>query len=128
MIRKLPLAFAAAALLASGTSAAPPSSQAGIGQEARIPFAATSGIRNFQADGTRGIYIEDVHGKWYHGSFIGSCLDLPYANAIGVDTRGTSDLDKFGSIRVRRQSCALNSLVRVEGPPKKVKKKPQRRI
>ncbi len=92
-----------------------------IGEEASIPFADTTGVRNFRADGDSALYIEDQSGRWYRAETLGTCTGLDFANAIGVVTKGTGTLDKFGQILVDGRTCQLKSLVRAEDPGKKAK-------
>ncbi len=89
-----------------------------IGEEASIPFADTTGVRNFRADGDSALYIEDQSGRWYRAETLGTCTGLNFANAIGVVTKGTGTLDKFGQILVDGRTCQLKSLVRAEDPAK----------
>lgn len=93
------------------------------GEQARIPF--SSSVRDFRADGRNAIYIQDVHGQWYRGTFIAPCTDLPFATAIGFNDRGVGGLDKWGTIYVRGTRCQLNSLVKSSPPPSKRHKKQQ---
>jgi hypothetical protein len=86
-----------------------------LGVEASIVFPDRT-IRNFEADGDNGIWIEDQQRRWYYGSFIGKCQDLNFAQGIGFDTRGLSRFDKFSRIIVRGDTCHLNSLVTSEKP------------
>lgn len=109
-------ACAVAALLAGGAAAAETSRS----NDARIPFA--SNVRDFRADGTDGIYIQDVHRQWYRGTFMAPCLDLPFADTIGFNDRGTGGLDKWGTIYVRGDRCTLRTFVKSGPPPKKLHK------
>lgn len=86
-----------------------------LGVEASIVFPDRT-IRNFEADGDDGIWIEDQQRRWYYGSFIGSCQDLNFAHGIAFDTQGLSRFDKFSRIIVREDVCQLNSLVTAEKP------------
>jgi Family of unknown function (DUF6491) len=86
-----------------------------LGVEASITFPDRT-IRNFEADGDRGIWIEDQQRRWYYGTFIGPCQDLNFAQGIGFDTQGLSRFDKFSRIIVRGDRCQLNSLVTAEKP------------
>lgn len=113
MIRTALLTVAA---LASTAASAPPVERP-LGVNARIPFADANGIRNFKPDGRDAIYIQDQRRRWYRGEFIGPCSDLPFATAIGFETRGTGSLDKFSRILVRGRSCQLNKLVTSAPPP-----------
>jgi len=89
--------------------------------EASIPFVGMRSIEDWRADGDRALYIQDIHRKWYHATLMGPCTDLPFAEAIGIETRGIDTLDRFGTIIVRHQRCAIQSLVTSGPPPKKSK-------
>lgn len=118
---KQPIVIAMAGALlscAALASAAPAPTVA----EAQIPFANHGTIDNWQADGRSALYLQGPGRQWYHAELIGPCLDLNYAEAIGIETRGTGSFDRFGSIIVRGQRCALTSLVKSAPPPKKTSK------
>jgi len=121
MNRLILMPLAAAALLAGCASSAPPP-PARLGEEASIPFLNYGGVYNWVADGTRALYIQDTHRRWYHATLMSSCIDLPFAEGIGIETRGGDRLDKFGTILVRGDRCQITSFVTSEGPPKKAKK------
>lgn len=89
-----------------------------IGADAEIPFANSGNIRDWHADGTNALYVEDARGRWYHASLIGSCMDLPTANQIAFLTRGPDQLDKFSAISVHGRQCQFSALVTSAGPPK----------
>ncbi len=110
-MKKIILALAAVASLAGGASAAAPK-PVEYGKEASIPFVNHGGIRDFRTVGRDTIYLQDQQRRWYRGTFMGPCIELPWANAIGVSSRGTSSLDKFGTLIVRGDRCPL----RVAGP------------
>lgn len=93
-----------------------------LGVESSIVFPSDSSIRNWQADQSRGIWIQDRQKNWYYGSFAGFCRDVDFAQAIGVETRGAGRLDKFASIIVRGERCPLVSFVTSDGPPSKTQK------
>ena len=88
-----------------------------IGEEASIPFVNFGSIRNFRAIDRDTVYFQDLRRRWYRGEVIGPCSDLPFAQAIGVETRGVDRLDRFSTILVRGDRCQLTSLVRSEEPP-----------
>ncbi len=106
----------AALLSAVPTVAAQP--QAKIGEEARIPFADTTGIRNFRADSDKALYIEGQNGRWYYAETFGPCSGLNFASRVGFITKGTGTLDRFGQILVDGRTCQLKSLVTAEDPGK----------
>lgn len=89
------------------------------GKDARIPFADSHGIRDYQPDGEEAMWIEDMRGRWYRAEFLGPCRDLPYSHAIAFVTRGNGTLDKFGAVLVEGRRCQLNSLKTAAQPPGK---------
>ena len=81
-------------------------------------------IRNFEADGSRGIWLEDQQHRWYYGKFIGSCKGVTYAMGIAYDTRGSARFDRSSVILVEGDLCQIESLVTSEKPlPKKERAK-----
>lgn len=127
MISKLALCLAALLLPLSAAAANESEVPREIGVEASIVFPSQSTIRNYEANGRDGLWIEDRRGNWYYATLIGYCPDLDFAQAIGIETRGTSRLDKFGAIIVRGERCALSSLVTAEKPlPRKERMKAEK--
>lgn len=110
------LALPAAAAAAQRTDAA-------IGQEARIAFPNNATIRTFRAAGRDTVYIQDRARRWYRASVVGPCFELPFAQAIGVDTRGARTLDRFSALIVEGERCPLVSFVRVAGPPERPRRR-----
>ena len=93
-----------------------------LGVDARIPFANSTGIRNFQADGDNALWIEGQRGDWYRAELFGPCIGLDHAMKVGFVTRGTSTLDRFGQVLVDGSKCQIASLVTSAPPPAKAKK------
>ncbi|HMO77495.1 MAG TPA: DUF6491 family protein [Sphingopyxis sp.] len=116
MKRKFALSLAAALLPLSVAAADEPAPRP-LGVESGITFPSDATIRNWRADGEDGIWIEGRRGEWFYGRFAGICRDLDFAQAIGVDTRGVSRLDKFATIVVRGERCPLVSFVTSAPPP-----------
>lgn len=120
MKQKLALSLAAAVLPLSVAAAAEPTGEPrALGVESSIVFPSESSIRNWQADGSRGIWIQDRRRNWYYGTFAGFCRDADFAQAIGVETRGAGRLDRFAAIIVRGERCPLSSFVTSAPPPSK---------
>lgn len=109
--------FVAIAVFAGESRGAAPAAA-----EASIPFVNSDTIRDWRADGSQALYVQDVHGQWYHAELMGPCSGLPYAERIGIATRGPDTLDKFGSVIVSGQRCAIRSLVKSDGPPRKAER------
>ena len=120
MKQKLALSLAAMLLPLSAAAATEPAEEPrALGVEASIVFPSDSSIRNWRADRGRGIWIQDRKGDWYYGTFAGYCRDVDFAQAIGVETRGASRLDRFAAIIVRGERCPLSSFVTSAPPPSK---------
>ena len=115
--RSLVLLMFCAAAFAAEPAAPPPSSAALV--EARIPFANHGGIYNWHVENDRSILIQSQSRKWYRATLFSPCFDLPFAERIGFETEPSGSFDKFSSIRVRGQTCRLNSLVETAAPAKK---------
>ena len=96
-----------------------------LGVEATIPFVNMGSIRNWQADGRDGLYIQDQRRNWYRATLMGPCNDLNFAERIGFETRGTSSLDRFATVIVRGQRCAFSSLVTSAAPPTRAEQRAQ---
>ncbi len=111
-------ALAALALAATPALAQAPASPAQPA-EASIPFVNHGGIRDWRAQGDSTLYVQDQSGQWYRASLMGPAFDLPFAQAIGFEARGTDTFDRFASVVVHGQSYPVQSLVKVSGPPAK---------
>ena len=88
--------------------------------QAFIPFMnQRSSVYSFQADGREGLWVEDGNHKWYYGTFLGPCIGIENAVALGFDT-GTSDrLDRYSHVLVPRERdrCPLMSFTESDPPP-----------
>lgn len=115
--------------LARADAAAPPQDAAAAKakpEDASIPFASHGGIRDWRADGDRGIWVQDIHNKWYYARFMSPCIGLQFAEAVRFKTGPAGELDRWGAVRARNTgNCVFTSFVRSDGPPKKAGKKPQ---
>lgn len=116
------LAFAPA--LATAAPASAPAAPATSGQEASIPFPDSNTIRSWHATARDTLYIEGPRRQWYKATLMSPCLDLPFTETVGFETRGTPTFDRFSSIVVRGQRCPLTSLVKSGPPPKDEAAKP----
>lgn len=88
-------------------------------KQASIPFVNNDGIRDWRATDRQTLYVQDNRRKWYRATLFGPCLDLPFAQTIGFETRGTDTFDRFSTIVVRGDRCSLSSLEASEPPPKR---------
>ncbi|MGH6998293.1 MAG: DUF6491 family protein [Phenylobacterium sp.] len=118
-------AFTGCAMLLTATaaSASPEPAERPLGVEASIPFADSTGIRNFRADGDNALWIEGRRGEWYRAELFGPCIGLNHSLKVGFVTRGTNTLDRFGQVLVDGSKCQISSLVTSAPPPAKAKGK-----
>ena len=120
------LALAAATPLCLGAAPESPATAAPAVQ-ASIPFIDHHNLRDWQADGREGLWIQDQRRSWYYAKLLGPCIGLDWAITIGFDTGGGSaQLDRFSSIVVPNEGrCQITSLTRSEAPPPSAKKQKQ---
>lgn len=98
------------------TAAAAPAAK---GPEASIPFASFGTIRNYRVESNRVVFLEGLNRRWYRAELLAPCFDLPFTEAIGIETRPDNQFDRFSTLLVRGQRCPLTSLTAVEGEPPK---------
>ena len=114
-----------AALLTTGFAMAPFAASfatENVTPEPSIPFANHGGIRDWHADRDRGLWVQNVHGKWFYASLMGPCTGLDFAQTIAFDTRPAGTFDRFSAIIVPRYGrCVVQSLAPSGGPPRKQK-------
>jgi len=113
----------AAAIAAPPSPAEPPPVAASpvdsdvIKADASIAFANHGGVQDWRADGTRTVYFRDQHNRWYRAELLGTAVDLPFVEDIGIDPNADGSLDRFGAIIVHGQRYAFTSFDEVAGPP-----------
>lgn len=98
-----------------------------LGVESSITFPGSSSIRNWDTDRNRGIWIQDRKGDWFYGTFAGFCSKADFAHIIAFETPGVSKLDRFSTIIVDGERCALSSFVTSAPPPTRKEKEAARK-
>lgn len=94
-------------------------------EEASIPFLNHQNIREWEANGQEGIWVQDVRRNWYYGRMLAPCTGLDFATRVAFVTHGNS-LDRFASVVVpdyEYQRCTLTSFVASDPPPPKKERK-----
>jgi hypothetical protein len=113
------------ALLIAGFGLAPLATAfatSNVTPEPSIPFANHGGIRDWRADRDRGLWVQDVNGKWFYASLMGPCTGLNFAETIGFDTRPMGTFDRWSAVVVPRYGrCVVQTLTPSDGPPRKQK-------
>jgi hypothetical protein len=103
--------------------AAPPALAAGNAQpRAAIAFANHDGVRDWVAVGDQTIYFQDNFRHWYKATLFAPSTELPFAQAIGLDTGPMGSLDKWSNVIIRGQRYPISAFVPVDGPPVKTTK------
>lgn len=119
---KRPVLLAAVMSLALGAAAlSAGEGKVDLGAEASIPFVnSSSAVRDWQADGVNGLWVQDAHKQWYYATFIGPCLGLDFALSVGFENRALDTLDRFSTVVVPGEGrCAIQSFKKSEAPPKR---------
>src|SRR5262245_43449940 len=93
------------AMLVAGVLAAGMCEAAEQTAGARIPFVDLGGIRDWRADGERGLFVESNNGDWYYAEFVAPCLELKFRERVGFVTEPGGSLDKFSSVIAGNQRC-----------------------
>lgn len=108
--------LASTAVLPADPAAKP---DAPVAKEASIPFLGRN-IRDWQADGREGLWIQDTRGKWYYAKTLGDCIGLDSAWSIALDARPAGTFDRFGVIILPGHlgRCNLTSLTESAAPTK----------
>jgi len=91
------------------------------GKEASIPFANMGGIRDWRAIDDSSLYVQDIQRNWYIARLAVPSPDLGFVTSIGFETKGTNQLDRFGTVVVGGQRIPLSSFVTSGPPPPKAK-------
>lgn len=120
---RLTLAFAAAALVASASAARAETPALPAAEEARVPFLHLGRMRTFRAIDQNIVYVQAQRRQWYRVLTMGPCPNLPWAHSIGVDTHGGAVFDRFSTLLVDGDRCAISSVVRSGEPPKRERRR-----
>ena len=91
--------------------------------ETAIPFISSLNSVEWEAASSRSLYVRGGNGDWYFVRTMNRCNRLGSALAIGFETSALGQLDRHGAILVQGVRCPVASVVRSEGPPRKVKRK-----
>jgi Family of unknown function (DUF6491) len=98
-----------------------------VAPQASIPFVNHGGIWNWEADHDQGLWVQDIHRKWYYTSFMGPCMGLGLTTRIGFDARPLDTFDRWSAIVVPGWGrCVVQSFTPSDGPPTKRKANPPR--
>lgn len=91
-------------------------------QNVQIPFANNGGIRNWQADGDKVIYVQGNGPQWYKAELLTRCTGLNFAEQVGFETETSGAFNKFSSIVVEGRKCPVSTFEVSDKPPTKKEK------
>ena len=78
-----------------------------------------SQLRNWLADGERGIWIQANDLRWWYARFAHACHGLSATNSLVLDTGGSDTIDSNSAVLVPGSGrCTMRSIGRSDGPPK----------
>jgi hypothetical protein len=87
--------------------------------EVSIPFANRNGVRDWRADGSKGMWILAANSRWYYASFSSECTALPVAIGISFVPDRSGTLSRWSSIRLdHNDRCFFRSLQPSYAPPR----------
>ena len=123
-MNRFALVAAGAALLAGAAPAGAANPDAiDVAEEARVPFLHIGRMRTFRAIDDETVYVRAQPRQWYRVRTMGPCPNLPWARHIGVDTRGSAVFDRFSTLIVDGDRCAVASVVRSGEPPRRERRR-----
>lgn len=125
-MNRILLALGALASLAAAAPAAAAAEQpepVDVAQEARVPFLHIGRMRTFRAIDQDTVYVRAQRREWYRVTTMGPCPNLPWARFIGVDTHGSAVFDRFSTLIVDGDRCAVSSVVRSGEPPRRERRR-----
>ena len=115
--------IALAALLAAPLSALAADS-APAARPASIPFADHNGIRDWEADGTQGLWVQDNSRKWYYGKFSFPCTGLQFKTGLRFKFSPGGAFDRWSEVSTPEAGrCPLKTFEASAGPPAHAKSK-----
>lgn len=75
-------------------------------------------LRNWLADGERGLWIQAGNGEWFYARFSEACRGLNSTNSLVFDTQTSRNIDRTTAVVLPGGArCALRSFAPSGGPP-----------
>jgi hypothetical protein len=86
---------------------------------AAAAFVNRTDMRDWLAEGERGLWIQMASLKWFYARLTGRCPGLDSTNSLAVDTRASGDMHRMTSVVVPgRGRCPVQSFAPSTGPAK----------
>ena len=75
-------------------------------------------LRDWLADGERGLWLQAVDLRWFYARFAHACHGLSVTNSLSFETRAQDKIDSRSAVVVPGSGrCSLMSFVPSHGPP-----------
>ena len=76
-------------------------------------------MRNWLADGERGLWIQGGNSEWFYARFSAACRGLNSTNSLMFDTGSSGDIDRTTSVVLPEGArCQMQTFAPSAGPPK----------
>ncbi len=76
-------------------------------------------MRNWVADGERGLWIQGGNAEWFYARFSTACRGLNSTNSLVFDTRSSGNIDRTSSVVLAGGGrCAIQTFAPSAGPSK----------
>lgn len=85
--------------------------------QASISAFGRDGFTDRRTDGTRGLWVRAITGRWYYARFNQPCTRLPDEAGIRFETSPLDTLDKDSAVIAGGQYCRFDSLTQSPPPP-----------
>jgi len=83
------------------------------------PFVHHADMRNWLADGERGLWIQGANSEWFYARFSAACHGLNSTNSLVFDTGSSGNIDRSTSVVLPGGGrCELVTFAPSAGPPK----------
>ena len=97
-----------------------------IGAETTIPLLYPERLRDFEPDGDRAVFVQDMRFRWYHLDLNRPCRALRFVDAIGVRSRFTYALDRNDDVVAGDERCTIARIVASNPPVRDADRKRRR--
>jgi hypothetical protein len=85
----------------------------------RGSFVSHAQLRNWLADGERGLWIQGGNSKWFYARFSAACHGLNSTNSLVFDTGSSGNIHRTTSVVLPGGGrCEMRTFARSAGPPK----------
>ena len=81
-----------------------------------IHFVDIGSIKNWHAENSDELFVQNLNGQWYRITFAPPCQKLPFAISIGFEPDNLGNIDKDSSIVVDGERCYFKTIEETIAP------------